>query len=198
MQSWLKRVEKFTDKSIPYWLGLLIILIIVEFFFKEIARDYHTFLVIADYIIVFFFVLDLLFKYDRMRKIKPFIKKYWLEIIAVFPFFLLFRLFEEIAVLFRFTREITEGQKFLHSGLELTKLAREERALLELAELEKESRLFKEISQGTKFARTQEFFRYFRLPRLVRAVPFYEAPIKQEVKKVEKKLWKQAHLEPKP
>jgi len=194
MHHCLKKIERFTDKSIPYWLLFLVLLIIVEFFFKDLAYKYHNFIVLTDSLIIFFFVLDLIFKYNRMRKVLPFLKKYWLEIIAVFPFFLLFRLFEELLVFVRFTRELTEGQKLLHGGLELSKLAREERALAQLAELQRESRLFQELGEGSNFLRTERFFRYFRLPRLMRGIAFYEKPFAEEMQRVKKSIWKKAKL----
>lgn len=175
----IKKIEHLTDRVIPYLLGILAVILITEFFFKHTAEIYHTEIIIADYIIIFFFTLDLIFKYTRVRKLKLFLKKYWLDIIAVFPFFLIFRLFEEILIFFRLP-ELTETQKFLHIGLETEKLAKEERALRELAELQKE----------TQLTRTRLFARFFRLPRFIKVFPFYEKPIKKEIKSVEKDIKK--------
>ena len=180
MHPLLKKLEHLTDRIIPYLLALLAVVLIVEFFFKDIAFAYHNFITTADMIIVLFFSVDLAFKFNRVRKVKLFLKKYWLDIIAVFPFFLLFRLVEEIFFLFRLSPEISEGQKFFHIGLETEKLAKEERALRELAELQKETRL----------TRTRLFARFFRLPRFVKIFPFYEKPIKKEIKVMEKEAKK--------
>ena len=173
----IKKIEHFTDRVIPYVLVLLTIILVIEFFFKHIAEIYHTQIIIADYVVIFFFTLDLIFKYTRVRKLKLFLKKYWLDILAVFPFFLIFRVFEEVLIFFRLP-ELTETQKFLHIGLETEKLAKEERALRELAELQKE----------TELTRTRLFSRFFRLPRLVKVFPFYEKPIKKELKIIEKDI----------
>lgn len=174
----LKKLEYFTDRIIPYLLVLLAAVLIMEFFFKEISKEYYSLISIADMIIIFFFALDLAYKFNRVRKLKIFLKKYWLDIIAVFPFFLLFRLAEEIFVLFRLSPELSESQKFFHIGLETEKLAKEEIALREIAELQKETRL----------ARTQMLSRYFRLPRLIKIFPFYEKPIEKEIKVIEKDI----------
>ena len=173
----IKKIEHFTDRVIPYVLVLLTIILVIEFFFKHIAEIYHTQIIIADYVVIFFFTLDLIFKYTRVRKLKLFLRKYWLDILAVFPFFLIFRVFEEVLIFFRLP-ELTETQKFLHIGLETEKLAKEERALRELAELQKE----------TELTRTRLFSRFFRLPRLVKVFPFYEKPIKKELKIIEKDI----------
>ncbi|MBI2507884.1 hypothetical protein HYV89_02925 [Candidatus Woesearchaeota archaeon] len=180
MHSSLKKLEHITDRVIPYLLILLAAILIVEFFFKEIALAYHNLITTGDLIIVLFFSMDLAFKFNRVRKVKLFLKKYWLDIIAVFPFFLLFRLVEEVFFLFRLSPELSEGQKFFHIGLETEKFAKEERALRELAELQKETRL----------TRTRLFARFFRLPRLIKIFPFYEKPIKKEIKVIEKDIEK--------
>src|SRR3989344_4237065 len=180
MHPLLKKLEHFTDRIIPYLLVLLAVVLIMEFFSKETAQKYSLFILLADGIIILFFALDLAYKFNRVRKLKLFLKKYWLDIIAVFPFFLMFRLVEEIFVLFRLSPELSEGQKFFHIGLETEKLAKEEIALREIAELQKETRL----------ARTQMLARYFRLPRLIKVFPFYEKPIKKEINIIEKDIKK--------
>lgn len=180
MHPLFKKLEHFTDRVIPYLLSLLAIILIIEFFFKDVAFAYHNFITTADLIIILFFSVDLAFKFNRVRKIKLFLKKYWLDIIAVFPFFLIFRLVEEVFFLFRLSPELTEGQKFFHIGLETEKLAKEEKVLRELAELQKE----------TELTRTRLFARFFRLPRLVKVFPFYEKPIKKEIKVIEKDVKK--------
>lgn len=176
----LKKLEHLTDRIIPFLLIVLAVILVAEFFFKAIAEVYRTEIIIADYIIIFFFTLDLIYKFNRVRKTKLFLKKYWLDILAVFPFFLIFRLIEEFLLFFRISQEIGEGQKFFHIGLEAEKLAKEERALRELAELQKE----------TQLTRTRLFARFFRLPRLIKIFPFYEKPIKKEIKVIEKDVIK--------
>lgn len=191
MHPLLKKIEHITDRIIPYLLVLLAIILTLEFGFKQTAEHYHTYIVVADYIIIFFFTLDLIYKYNRVRQFKPFVKKFWLDILAVFPFFLLFRVIEETLLLFRVSQEVSEGQKFLHLGVEAEKIAKEERVL---AELQKESRFIKEIEAGTKLSRTRLFARFFRLPRLIKVFPFYEKPIKKETRKIEKELKKEARV----
>ena len=180
MHPLLKKLEHLTDRIIPYLLILLAIVLGVEFFFKEIAEKHYNLVLSADIIIIVFFSIDLIFKFNRVRKIKLFLKKYWLDIIAVFPFFLLFRVVEEVFAIFRISTELGEGQKFFHIGLETEKLAKEEKALRELAELQKE----------TELTRTRLFARFFRLPRLTKVFPFYEKPIKKEIKAIEKDIKK--------
>ena len=129
-----------------------------------------------------------------MRQFKPFVKKFWLDIIAVFPFFLVFRIVEELFLLLSVSQDVAEGQKFLHFGLEAEKIVKEESALKELSSLQKESRFIKEIESGTKLTRTSLFARFFRLPKMIKVLPFYEKPIKKEVKIIEKDVGKETRL----
>ena len=194
MHPLLKKLEHLTDRIIPYLLILLTIIIVLEFGFKHIAEQYNLHITIADYIIISFFVLDLAYKYNRVRQFKPFVKKFWLDIIAVFPFFLVFRIVEELFLLLSVSQDVAEGQKFLHFGLEAEKIVKEESALKELSSLQKESRFIKEIESGTKLTRTSLFARFFRLPKMIKVLPFYEKPIKKEVKIIEKDVGKETRL----
>ena len=194
MHPLLKKLEHLTDRIIPYLLVLITIIIVLEFGFKHIAEQYNLHITIADYTIIFFFVLDLAYKYNRVRQFKPFVKKFWLDIIAVFPFFLVFRIVEELFLLLSVSQDVAEGQKFLHFGLEAEKIVKEESALKELSSLQKESRLIKEIESGTKLTRTSLFARFFRLPKMIKVLPFYEKPIKKEVKIIEKDVGKETRL----
>ena len=194
MHPLLKKLEHLTDRIIPYLLILLTIIIVLEFGFKHIAEQYNLHITIADYTIIFFFVLDLAYKYNRVRQFKPFVKKFWLDIIAVFPFFLVFRIVEELFLLLSVSQDVAEGQKFLHFGLEAEKIVKEESALKELSSLQKESRFIKEIESGTKLTRTSLFARFFRLPKMIKVLPFYEKPIKKEVKIIEKDVGKETRL----
>lgn len=194
MHPFFKKLEHFTDRVIPYLLILLAAILILEFGFKTKAEEYYTYIVIADIIIISFFSIDLIFKYNRVRKFKPFIKKYWLDIIAVFPFFLLVRVVEEILLFFRVSEEISAVQKFLHLGVEAEKIVEEEKALSELSALQKETRVFKEIEATTQLSRTRMFARFFRLPRFIKVFPFYEKPIRKDIKIVERDVKKEARI----
>ncbi|MBU0461570.1 MAG: hypothetical protein KJ574_03205 [Nanoarchaeota archaeon] len=93
MKRWMHRIEVWVDKLIPYMLIVLLIIIVLEIFFKEIAEHYHIYIAIADGAVITVFVLDLIFKYIRIRNIPKFLKTCWLDILAVFPFFIFFRVF---------------------------------------------------------------------------------------------------------
>ena len=194
MRRWLHTIEVIVDKAIPYLILILLFIIIGEFAFHSLIEKYRLYATIADYIIIGFFVIDLIFKFYRVRNVKLFFKKYWLEVIAVFPFILVFRLSEELAVIFRITGPLEEGQKVLHGVTEVTKIGEEQKIIRELQQLEKGTQTFRSIQEGTRLSRTSMFLKFLRLPRLARAVPIYEKPIKKEIKIIEKEISKDLGL----
>lgn len=178
MKKWMHKIEVLVDKIIPYMLVLLLAIIVIDLGFHEIAEHYHTYIFIADYLVIGVFVADLVFKWIRIRKIPLFLKKCWLDIIAVFPFFLVFRAVESIAGLF--SKTFSEGfsivQSILHEGVEIEK---EGAKILEGVEKEG-SKVAKEAGKFGKVSRTNKFARFlrpiFRAPRFVKALPFFESP----------------------
>lgn len=186
MKKWLHKLEVIVDKSIPYLLLLLLVLILLEIFFKETAEHYALQIDIADYFIIFAFVIDLTFKYMRVKNIKKFIRHFWLDILAVFPFFLVFRVFEAIAGLVSTT--ISEGvasfQAILHESIEAerggVKLVEKEGARALRVVEEEGAKIAARAERLGKVSRSSRFARFLRpilrFPRFLKAVPFYEKP----------------------
>lgn len=164
---WAEKIEHFIDKSIPIMLVVLTILIILEF--TKYGELYHDYILILDYIIITFFVVDLCFKWNHVRNFKKFVKLYWIDIIAVFPFYLVFRafyLFREIIILSE------EAPKYLHELVLLreTKLLRElELAKLlheaEYARLMREARFVRVAARFLRVIRARWYLAYFGLKR---------------------------------
>ncbi|HII72463.1 TPA: hypothetical protein HA265_06935 [Candidatus Woesearchaeota archaeon] len=189
MKHWLHKIEVIVDKLIVPMLLLLIVIIVLDLGFPVIAEHYHSYIVIGDTLVIIVFVFDLVFKYIRVRNIPLFIRKFWLDILAVFPFFLLFRVFEGFFGLL--SRSFSEGaqtvQSFLHTGLEVEKegvkvaevVSKEggkviETTTREIARIAREAEKVGKVSRSARFAR---FIRpIFRLPRFIKALPFFEKP----------------------
>lgn len=145
---WTKPIERFVNHSIPWILVLLTLIIIVDF--TPLAAEYHLWLVIGDYFVIAFFVADLFFKWFHVRKIGKFIRLYWIDILAVFPFY----------VFFRFYGVLREA---VSAGEEVQKIVHE-------AQLAKEARLLREYESVARFAKETRFLRagvrFLRLLRL--------------------------------
>ena len=170
MKRWMHKIELIVDRIIPWLIGLLLIIIVIELFFRDIAQKYQLTIDLTDGFIVFIFVIDLIFKYIRAKNIPDFLKNSWLDIIAVFPFFLFFRAIEGVASLFISPEAIREGQKIFREGLELEKEA---------------SKIVEDVEKTGKVSRVKIFSEIFkpqllrpllRSPRLVKIIPFFEKP----------------------
>ena len=187
------RLEILVDRLIPWMIVLLLFLIVVELFFHSTLEQYHLepWTKGADFIVVFVFILDLWFKYRRASSIPFFLRKYWLDILAVFPFVLFFRTFEGFYNLF-FAESLESGQKILHEGLELERGA--SKVVTEVEKLEKgASRIIREAEEVAKVSRAKSglrFVRFFaRTPRLLKyhsrianALAFFEKPVHRKKK----------------
>lgn len=137
----LHKIEKFVDRAMPFMLALLTVLIILDL--AHIAEKYHDKLLYLDYIIIGFFVVDLSFKWVRTKNMVTFVKLYWIDIIAVFPFYTVFRAYALAAEL---VASGESAQKILHEAV----LLRETRVLkeLEYAKLARETELVKLAREG--------------------------------------------------
>lgn len=156
------KVELWVDLLIPVCIILLLVIIILEIFFRDIAQIYHTFIVLGDYFIIFIFSVDLIFKYIRMRNVPLFLRRYWLDILAVFPFYLFFRLVEFVLAALPLSDSLRAVQLILHEGLEVEKEG---------------SKIIKEAGQTSRIRRLARLIRpTLRLPRFLKIISFYETP----------------------
>ena len=186
-KKWYSFLEICIDRAVPFAVIGLLIILVLEFFFAEIAETYPTVISITDYTIVGIFIADLFFKYLRIKKFKNFLKECWLDIIAIFPFFLIFRVFESILIFAELPKELRQAQLLLHEGLALS---------------EGSSKLIQEAEAAGKISRVKTIIRMFRgledSPKMIKVLSFYEQPVgehhlheikgKKEFKKIEKGL----------
>tara|TARA_Y100000310_G_C20626478_1_gene786215 strand:+ start:516 stop:1178 length:663 start_codon:yes stop_codon:yes gene_type:complete len=208
MKKWLHKLELAVDWMIPWLILILLIIIILELFFHDIADTYHLYIEIADYTVITFFIADLYFKYRRMKNIKRFLKSSWLDILAVFPFFLVFRFVERFIILIELSQDYKHFQMLFHEGLELEKSGSKMIA--------ESSKIIQEAEKAGKASRVNKIIKMFRpigrTPRLIKALPFFEQPtgkhhihdpkeefeeveeaIIKEEKKIEKTVKKEEH-----
>jgi hypothetical protein len=132
----LHSAEKVISKSIPYVMVLLAVLIIAEFTVG--LEHYEPWVSIIDYSILIFFILDLSFKFAHTKGFLKFVKLYWIEILAVFPFYLLFRVYAEFTLV---GEGVAGAQQLTHEAL----LAREAQVLGRESAVLRETRLLRDI-----------------------------------------------------
>jgi hypothetical protein len=172
MYAWLDRTEHFVDKSIPYLIVVLFGIITIDVFFRTVAEHYHLTILLTDGIILAFFVVDLVFKFNRVRNVPRFVRLYWLDILAVFPFFLMLRLFEEVLLLSE--RSIFTLRDLFHAGVILEEETVAVRAGEEAAKVARTSEVLAKEGRVALISRWIRPLR--RLPRLLKAISFYEHP----------------------
>src|SRR3989338_4432154 len=132
MKRWLHTVELSVDEIIPLLLVVLLVVSIIETAFPE-SHIIRLSVDIYDGIVVLVFISDLTFKYHRMRNNVPgFLRKYWLEIVASFPLFLVIRFLEFAG----FAQRAVEGQQVARSVRQLREVARASRLLRFTASLQ--------------------------------------------------------------
>ncbi|QQG38852.1 MAG: hypothetical protein HYS32_00050 [Candidatus Woesearchaeota archaeon] len=108
-------IEKIIDRSIPY-LVIALALVIVGDFTLDLNK-YEPWITYFDWFILIVFLVDLSFKWTHTKKVVKFVKLYWIDLLAVFPFYLLFRFINIFGELVQFTEQ---GQKILHETALLT------------------------------------------------------------------------------
>ena len=117
--AWWHEFEIVIHRIVPYTLVLLLFIIITELLhtlsYITIGPALQAWLNMMNYVVLFIFVLDLLYIARRCDSTMYFFKNYWLDIIAVFPFAIFFRVLNEFNRLFYFARQVRIGQGMLQS-----------------------------------------------------------------------------------
>ena len=143
MSHFLHTFEWVVDVTIPYIFIIISLLLLSDFVFD--LRPYLFWVHVIDSVVVLFFVFDLFFKCNHVRNARMFVKLYWLDILAVFPFYLLFRSYALLSGILVVGEEVGVGQRLAHEAV----LLRETEVLL------REQR----VARGIKFVQ-----------RLIRAI----------------------------
>ena len=112
----LRWLEKFVDRVVPILLIILAVVVVLENPFWTIAdlHPYRDQLFTFDTLLVIFLAADLIFKWYHIRNLKTFVRLYWLELIAVFPFYLVFRLY---VLSVEFARAGEQAQRAIHQAI---------------------------------------------------------------------------------
>jgi hypothetical protein len=159
MHQYLKTIEHLVDKCVPYALLLLVFILIIEFGFSSFM-EHHPLIRFADYVILCVFIIDLCFKYYHSTSNLLFFRTYWLEIIACFPLFLVFRIFDALGWLGSFSlRTLQEGQAVLHA----TSAAERELVAAKLLRAEKLARFLRPIYGIARGMHVADFYTHHKI-----------------------------------
>lgn len=157
MHPYLEDIEWTADKLIVPALFVVAVILAVELFLPELAHEYHSLINYADYAVILVFAVDLSFKLCEASTWEGFLRDYWLEIIAITPFFLVFRTIEFLRVLSG--ADLSQDAAHLAEGLRsgrLTEMFRTTEAMRST----RFARFIRPISRSPRLARAAEFFRH--------------------------------------
>ncbi|OYT41328.1 hypothetical protein B6U80_01550 [Candidatus Pacearchaeota archaeon ex4484_26] len=148
-----KALERFVDKAVPWVLVALAIVIVLDnpLFTLFNLENYEIPVLVFDTLVIIFLVADLIFKWFHIRNLKVFVKHYWLELIAVFPFYLVFRIYIFAA---EFARAGEEAQRIFHEAI----LTRETRLLKEARFVQEAEKVIRESRPFVRFMRSAARF----------------------------------------
>ncbi|MDP3699172.1 MAG: hypothetical protein Q8R47_06330 [Nanoarchaeota archaeon] len=121
MEEFWEKVEHYNAKLIPPALIVLLGIIIFELFVHIENHTVELIVKIADAMVITVFIIDLIFLAKKAKSVKFFFKNYWLDIVAVFPFVLFFRVVESAYRVVLATERLTLGQAILHETVEASK-----------------------------------------------------------------------------
>lgn len=134
MHPFFEKVEKINNKLIIPAIILLFFIIIFELFIHIENSTLELALEIADYFVIAVFVIDLIFLFHKAKTTKFFFQNYWLDIIAVFPFSLMFKALGEVAKIFSSLDSLVVGQAIFHETVEVSKAATKAERVSKIAE----------------------------------------------------------------
>ncbi len=115
------RFEIFIDRFIPFDVLLLIFIVLMELFYSNIVDTYKFQFILLNIFVYSVFIMNLVFKYNHLRNFPRFLRRYWLDVMVVFPFFAFLRFFEVVGLVFKFDKIIIITQRLFHTGFELEK-----------------------------------------------------------------------------
>ena len=160
MHPFWEKVEHYNARLITPALIALLGIIIYELFLHVENHAVELAFKIADALVITIFIIDLIFLAHKARSVKFFFKKYWLDIIAVFPFVLFFSFVNSVYRAVIATERLIIGQAILHETVEATrgaralaeggKLARGIRIVARVLRLVTKSRLFTKVHHGRR------------------------------------------------
>jgi len=170
-----RKLEILVDKLVPYSLAFVILHFILLFIIPDILHDYENIILFLEvFLVTAVLGLDVTFKFRRAKDKKDFLKHHWLEVIAIFPFMVIFRLFEEFYLITRLAPlegVVTDTQTILH----------------ELRGADAATDIVREAQFAGRAPRIGMFNKIFRpltrTPRFLRGSAFYEHPLTEKNKK---------------
>ena len=120
-REFFEKIEHFNARLIPFAIVGLLIIIIIELFVHIGDPTIELIVTIVDVIVIAIFVIDLIFLAIHSKNSPYFFKHYWLDILAVFPFGIIFNLVGKLYQSVIAVERVIVGQNIVHETLEVKK-----------------------------------------------------------------------------
>lgn len=154
MKPILRKLEVFFDRMITPALLALVVIVVADIFFTDLKYEYEMYFLYLDIFVISIFVGDLSFKFKRAANWKGFLRREWLEILAIIPFFWIFRLIESIV------RVGELLQEFIHLIARGGRLVRFLAVFnLTASRHERFKKLLDKLNKNKRFEEAAEFFK---------------------------------------
>ncbi|MCH8519302.1 MAG: hypothetical protein LAT82_00940 [Nanoarchaeota archaeon] len=127
MHQFLIQLHTLTDKLLPYAIMILAVDFIIHFFYPIFHLKFNIYFIILQIFGLSIFAFDLIFKFYRASNWPEFLKSSWFDIVALFPFFIVFRVFEAIGLVGELSSAMNNTQGAVGRGREVERLVHFER-----------------------------------------------------------------------
>ena len=127
MRQFLIQLHTLTDKLLPYAIMILAVDFVIHFFYPIFHLEYHIYFIISQVLGLSIFALDLGFKFHRAITWPDFLKSSWFDIVALFPFFVVFRVFEALGLIGELSSAMNNAQGAVGRGREIERIIHFER-----------------------------------------------------------------------
>lgn len=125
----LIKIHILTDSLLPYAIILLGVDLFFHLFVSNFYSNFEIYFSILQWSCLSVFFSDLIFKFSRAATIPQFLKTSWFDILAIFPFFLLFRVFETLGLIGTLSGAVGDIQGVVGTGSDIERKAHFERFL---------------------------------------------------------------------
>jgi len=122
LNPFLRKVDKINSKFMPIVLILLIFIIFYSIFGDMTIQGVQLAFEIIDIFVIVVFGIDLIVAYKKSKDVKFFFTHHWLDMLAVFPFGLVFGAINRTYLLFSETEKILVGQAIVHEAIKGEKM----------------------------------------------------------------------------
>ncbi|MDD4983365.1 MAG: hypothetical protein PHH82_00810 [Candidatus ainarchaeum sp.] len=156
LSPFLKKVDRINSRIMPLVLVLLIFVIFYSIFGNTKLPGMQLVFEIIDILVIVVFGTDLIIIYKRSKNVRFFFTHHWLDILAVFPFGLIFGAINRTYLIFAETEKILVGQAIVHEAIKGDKMVKF------LSKFDAIPKMIKAISTNLrKFTKSRLFQKYY-------------------------------------